>query len=229
MKDATMPPRHWNIVRRLRDVLARVGTPTWQSGLAPVRSRCRPGWNTAGRTPRRSTGWVPLVMGLALLAASPAAAAAPTLPTAIPNFHDPAVRAHYHAVEIGPLGGNPDFPMLLLMNTDGARPHGLLLGLDARNGKDTWSFAEDPVIFIAFVAAHADEAMVEAMYVDVGFVDEGKASGTFATVDPADSAILPELLKAVAPAAQPTRAWGEWPPSAPWTPRPEAWPDPGPW
>lgn len=200
MRDHRMPPSYANIVRLLRDVMARVGALTclWPHALVPIPVRCRPGWDTGRRRPSPSTVWLPLLVGCVLLAAVPAWAGAPALPAGVPNFSDPAVQAHYQPVVVGALRGNPNFPAVLLLNTNGDQPQALLLGFDARNGKDTWSSSEDPVIFIALIDVYADEATLQAVYVDVGFVDQGKASGTFAVVDPANVATLSELLKAVA-------------------------------
>ncbi len=52
----------------------------------------------------------------------------------------------------------------------------------------------DPIILIV---VFADATTVQGVYVDIGFADRGKASGTYAAVDPADGPALPELLKAV--------------------------------
>jgi hypothetical protein len=120
------------------------------------------------------------------------------LPADIPNLSDPAVQAHYQPVAVGALRGNPDFPAILLVNTNGDQPPALLLGLDARNGKDTWSLLEDPVILIAVFAVSAGEASLQVVYMDIGFADQGKASGTLIAVDLADDAMFRELLKAVA-------------------------------
>jgi hypothetical protein len=91
------------------------------------------------------------------------------------------------------LRGNPDFPAVLLADTTGDDPRLLLLGIDARNGKDTWSLTTDPIILIV---VFADTTTVPGVYVDIGFADRGKASGTYAAVDEASVSALPELLNA---------------------------------
>ncbi|HTX54618.1 MAG TPA: hypothetical protein VMD08_14510 [Candidatus Baltobacteraceae bacterium] len=200
MKHHRMSSRSSNILNLLHDLMARVGALTFLRlpARVPIPVRGRPGWDTGRRRPSPLTVWLPLLAGIAFLAASPAMAASSTLQATIPNFADPGVQAHYQAVEVGALSGNPDFPAVLLVNTTGDQPQVLLLGLDARNGKDTWSLTEDPIILIM---VFTDGATLQVMYVDVGFADQGKASGTFAAVDPANGATLPELLKAVAPGA----------------------------
>lgn len=198
-----MPPRYSSIVRLLRHVMKRVGALTCLQphALVPIPVRRQPGWDAGRRRPSPSSVWLPLLTGIVLLAASPATAASPTLPAANTNFYDLAVQAHYRPMEVGTLRGNSDFPVALLVNTAGDQTKAVLLGFDVRNEKDTWSFSQAPVIFIAFIAVYADEATFVAVYVDVGFADQGKASGRFAVVDPVDDATLRELLKAAAPGA----------------------------
>jgi hypothetical protein len=111
---------------------------------------------------------------------------------------DPEVRAHFREVGMGNLRGNPDFPVVLLLNTAGDRPQALLFGVDARNGKDTWSLTTDPIILIV---VFSDPTTIQGVYVDTGFVDLGKASGTYAAMDKGDPAALPELIKALTEAA----------------------------
>jgi len=205
MKSQRISHRVLNIVGFVRAVIARVSLLTPPRSLtsvpAPVRRRFGP---TRWLASSRRTGWLPLLAGFVLWAAVPAGAGAPALPAGVPDIYNPAVRAHYQAVEMGAVGGNPDFPMIALTNTDGDRPQALLLGFDARNGKDTWTLSEDRIIFVIFIAVSADGVMHQTMYVDVGFADQGKASGTLTAVDPPDAATLLELLKAVAPGPERT-------------------------
>ena len=118
----------------------------------------------------------------------------PALPAGVPDIYDPEVRAHFQPVRVANLRGNPDFPVVLAVNTAGEQPRALLLGLDARNGKSTWSLTTDPVILIAVLS---DKTTIQGLYVDIGFADVGKASGSYAEVDNANSAGLPDLLDAV--------------------------------
>ena len=140
-----------------------------------------------------------LVVGFFLLAAIPAWAGEPTLPADVPNIYDPEVRAQFQPVGVANLLGNPDLPVVLLLNIAGEQPQALLIGLDARNGKETWSLATDPIILIV---VFADGTMIQGLYVDTGFADLGKASGIYAAVDVGEisSPVLPDLLKAVAEA-----------------------------
>jgi hypothetical protein len=131
---------------------------------------------------------------LLALAVLPAWAGAPALPAGVPNLFDPAVRAHFQPVGVLNLQDNPDFPVALYVNTTGDEPQLLLLGVDARNGKDTWSLTMDPIILIVVVA---DGTTVRHVYVDIGFADGGKASGIYAVVEPANASALPDLLQAV--------------------------------
>jgi len=134
------------------------------------------------------------LVGFVLVAAVPAWAGAPALPASVPNLLDPAVRANFQRVWVANLQGNPDFPVVALVNTTGEEPRVLLLGLDARNGTDTFSLTTDPIILV-MVAARA--ITIQDAHVDIGFVNRGLASGTYAAVDPANASALLELLEAV--------------------------------
>jgi hypothetical protein len=141
-------------------------------------------------------GALTLLVGILVLAQFPAWAGQPTLPADAPNIFDPDVRAHFQPVGVANLRGNPDFPVLLFLNTEEEQPRILLLALDARNGKDTWSLTSDPIILIV---VFSDEMSIRGLYVDTGFADQGEASGTYAAVDEQNSPALPDLLKAVTP------------------------------
>ena len=192
MKNQRIWRRVLRIVRSVRAVIARA-TPPRGLALVPVSIRRRSGPSRWLASIRRG-GWLPLLVGVVLLAAVPAWAGAPTLPAGVPNIYDPAVRAHFQPVAVTNLQKNPDLPVLLLVNDTEESPPAILLGVDARNGKDTWSLSTDPIILIV---VFADARTVQDVYVDIGFTDQGKASGTYAAVDPADGPALPELLKAV--------------------------------
>jgi hypothetical protein len=133
-------------------------------------------------------------VGFVLWAAIPAWAAQPALPAGVPNVYDPEVQAHFRPVAVVNLEHNPDFPAVLFVTTTGDKPPALLLGLDARNGKNTWSLTADPIILIV---VFSDETTIQALYVDTGFADLGKASGDYAAVDGRNAAALPDLLWAV--------------------------------
>jgi hypothetical protein len=93
-----------------------------------------------------------------LLIASPAGASPTVLPAGVPDIYDPAVLAHFQPVAVAHLRDDPDFPAVLLVNSGGDQPSALLLGFDARGGKDTWSLMEDPLILIV---VFADEATIQ--------------------------------------------------------------------
>jgi len=64
--------------------------------------------------------------------------------------------------------------------------------LDARNGKETWSLVEDPMILVT-VGKRGEED--PETYVDEGFVTQGVPSGTFVEVEGATLSDLPGLLE----------------------------------
>jgi len=173
--------------------MERVGALTClrPHALVPVPVRCRPEWDTGRRRPSPSIVWLPLLVGCVLWAAVPAWAGTPA---GVPDIYDPAIRAHFQPMAVANLQDNPDLPVILLVSTTEDQPQALLLGFDARNGKDTWPLTTDPIILIV---VFADTTTVPGVYVDIGFADRGKASGTYAAVDEANVSALPELLKAV--------------------------------
>ncbi len=95
--------------------------------MVPVSIRRRSGPSRWLASIRRD-GWLPLLVGVVLLAAVPAWAGAPTLPAGVPNIYDPAVRAHFQPVPVANLQENPDLPMLLLVNETEEPPQGFSLG-----------------------------------------------------------------------------------------------------
>ena len=167
--------------------------------LAPTH-RLRPVAVSAGRPDASRTSsarqicWVVVLMGVLLLAAIPAGAGQPALPDGVPNIFDTEVQAQFQPVGVTNLRGSPDFPAVLLKDTADVPPQAILVGLDARNEKETWSLTEDPIILIV---VFNDSTTIKALYVDAGFVDNGKASGSYTELDGADPATLPDLLKAV--------------------------------
>ena len=194
MKDQHVSQRVLNIVGFIQAAIVRVSLLAPQRSLmpAPVPVQRRSG-STQWLASSRRTGWLPLLVGLVLVAAVPAGAGAPALPAGVPDIYDPVVRTHFQGVPVANLQGNPDFPVVALVNTTGEEPRALLLGLDARNGTDTFSLITDPIILILVLA---DPATVQDVYVDIGFAERGRASGTYAAVDPVNASALLELLKA---------------------------------
>lgn len=198
MKDRRKPRSFRISVEFFQDLVKLVGKFTLlpQSiALVPVPGRRQSAPGTTRRTPPARTSIWPLLLGFILVAAMPAWAAQPSLPAGVPNIYDPEVQAHFQPVEVGNLRDNPDFPVVLLVNTTGEQPQALLLGLDARNERDTWSLTTDPIILIM---VFSDETTIQGSYVDAGFVDVGAASGNYAAVDAESLPALPDLLKEVA-------------------------------
>lgn len=197
MKDRRTPQVFSTIVGFFQDIIAPAKEFTLPLRLAPAPIPVR-GWsasNTKGPTRLgRPAGWLPLLVVFVLLAAGAARADGPTVPAGVPDIYDPEVRAHFQPAGVATLRDNPDFPVVLLVNTTGEQPQALLLGLDARNGKDTWSLTTDPIILIV---VFSDEITIQGLYVDTGFVDLGEASGNYAAVDEKSLPALPDLLRAV--------------------------------
>jgi hypothetical protein len=113
------------------------------------------------------------------------------LPPAIPDFTDTETLRHFTPVAQGRLWGNPDFPVLLVRGVEPAHPAFILIVLDARNGKETWSLVEDPMILVT--VGKRDEA--PETYVDEGFVTRGTPSGAFVEVEGATLNDLSGLLE----------------------------------
>lgn len=126
------------------------------------------------------------------LPAAGAGEAAQGLPPGVPDFTDAETLAHFTPVAQGLLWDNPDFPVLLVRGLEATDPLFVLIVLDARNGKDTWSLAEDPMILVIF-GKEGDEGPVS--YVDEGFITQGRASGAFVGVAGATLGDLAALLE----------------------------------
>lgn len=184
-----------NIADFVQACVARVSllTPQRSHEPAPLHLRRRSG-STRWLALRRRTGWLFLLVGFVLVAAVPAWAGTTALPAGVPNLLDPAVRTHFQPMAVANLQGNPDFPVVALVNTTGEEPRVLLLALDARNGTDTFSMTADPIILILVVARGIT---IQDAYVNIGFVNRGLASGTYAAVDAGNASALLELLEAV--------------------------------
>ncbi len=192
------------IIEFFHHVIALVGIMTFPRRLASVTIRLADGPISRGGRRRSQgllTGWLPVLMASVLLTAMPARAGQATLPVGVPNLYDPAVQAHYQPVGLGVLGDNPDFPVVYLVNRAGEQPEALLLGLDARNGKATWSLTSDPIILILVFSG---ETRIQGLYVDLGVAAQGKASGAYAAVDEMNFPALLDLLKAVTEAGRRT-------------------------
>ena len=91
---------------------------------------------------------VALLVGLLFFTPAPVGASPAALPAGVPNIYDPEVQTQFQPVRVANLRDNPEFPVVLLVNTTGQQPEAILVGLDARNGKDTWSLTGDPIILM---------------------------------------------------------------------------------
>lgn len=143
-----------------------------------------------------------LTLLLAAVAAFPAAAAGEppsvgeeatprALPHAVPDFTDAETLSRFTPVAQGRLWGDPDFPVLLIRGLAPPDPAFVLIVLDARNGKDTWSLIDDPMILVT--VGQPDGA--PATYVDEGFVTQGTPSGAYVAVEGATLSDLSGLLE----------------------------------
>jgi len=200
MKHHGTPHSACTVREFLRDPMALVRALLFPRRLAPVpvSARGRAGGIRWVPASRRIGRW-PLAVGVLLLAASATWAGPPVLPAGVPNIFDPAVQLHFVPVETWGLRGNPEFPMVLFVNTAGEQPRALLLGVDARNGTDTWSLTADPIILIGVFVEN--EMTLQRLYVDTGFLGGGTASGHYSALEQQNSAALLDLLKAVTAAA----------------------------
>jgi len=118
--------------------------------------------------------------------------AARPLPPVIPDFTDAETLARFTPVAQGRLWGNPDFPILLVRGIEATDPLFVLIVLDARNGKTTWSLVEDPMILVTVGKREEDNPET---YVDEGFVTQGTPSGAFVAVEGATLSDLTGLLE----------------------------------
>jgi hypothetical protein len=118
-----------------------------------------------------------------------------TLPDGVPDLHDPQVLAKYVPVQVGTIGGNPDLPMVMLVNRIERSPEALLVGLDARNGKNTWSMLSDPIVLVALFE---NPTTIRQLDVDPGFLSQGEPSGSFERVPDPRLETLPDLLRSIA-------------------------------
>ena len=121
-----------------------------------------------------------LAAGVLLTAATPVSVG-PLYPPGVPNLTDQDVQNSMLVLAISQLDGDPNFPVLVLAGTSEELPRYLLVVVDARNGKETWSLLEDrPVFFMVF----SEPNVLRAAYLDEGFATNGKPSGKFSGVGP---------------------------------------------
>ena len=169
-------------LRRLVELLSCFMAPRQ---LAPI--RVRKTGRQVGRAPF-------LVLAFILLATGSVwADGKHALPRDVPDLFNPEVRAQYEPIQVGNAQENPDLPLLMLVNIHGENPKALLVGLDARNGKSTWSLSTDPIVLIALFA---DPSTITELYLDAGFTRQGAPSGSYQSVPDPKVEMLPDLLRA---------------------------------
>ena len=113
------------------------------------------------------------------------------LPEGVPDLTSPLSQASWQHYVLGNVGGDPNFPLVLYLNRLGSAPPAVMMAIDARNGKTTWSLAVDPVIVIA---VFANPQTLTCLYYDQGFAEDGQPSGQYGKIDHPDLAFLPVLL-----------------------------------
>lgn len=118
-----------------------------------------------------------------LLAGAPAARADDTLVSEGPDVVRPIMQGQFMPRGITFLNGDRDFPVVFIKKVGQGFPQFVLLVVDARNGKDTWSLREDPVVFYLL---YSDTTNVRQVFLDEGFADQGQASGKFITGGPGE-------------------------------------------
>jgi hypothetical protein len=133
-----------------------------------------------------------LAMGFPLVALAQGA-----LPDGVPNVLDPDIRQSYQPYQVGNLEGNPDFPVVSFMARAGQSPAAVLVAVDARNGRESWSLASDPIILIA---VFSDARAVSSVYLDSGFARQGAPTGVYTKLTEGNADTLPRLLRTIAAA-----------------------------
>jgi len=145
-------------------------------------------------------------LALALSLACPGRAAAGTgWPDGVPDLLAPGTASAWEAMHVGDVEGNPDLPVLLFVHRQGEEPRALLVGLDARNGRETYTLGSDPVIFVA-VLADPDPTTVTVVYYDTGFAAAERPSGQFQEVGQPALDDLPPFVRAIVPTEGPLPA-----------------------
>lgn len=144
-----------------------------------------------------------LFAAAALLAVTVPVSAEREYPPGVPNLTDPDIQTEFVTLAVWQLNGDPDFPVLVLAGTNEGLPQLLLVIVDARNGKETWSLREDsPVFFMLF----SDPTTVLQAYLDEGFTANGKPSGSFDVAGPeAAEELMAELRESHRRSRKPER------------------------
>lgn len=122
-----------------------------------------------------------MLLAAMLLTATARFSAAAVYPPGVPNFNDPGVQTEFVRVAVSRFEEDPDFPVLVLARLTEEPPQFLLVILDARNGKETWSLREDQAVFYMLLS---DPGTILQAYLDDGFALGGKPSGRFTAAGP---------------------------------------------
>lgn len=85
-------------------------------------------------------------------------------------------QGHFVPLRSANWNADPDFPVVFLGNLAEEFPQYVLMVVDARNGKETWSLGEDPVILYFLFS---DDRTIRQVLLDRGFVERGHPSGQF--------------------------------------------------
>jgi len=164
--------------------------------MSRVRIGRFPRGRTPGGGPGQRLGLVILVLGIGLSWGLLAWGGQSPLPPGVPDIFDRSTRSRFEPVAVVNLRGNPDLPVVVVRNKkEDGQPQVLLLGLDARNGRRTWSLATDPIVLIV---VFANPTTILSIHTDSGFLEGGQASGAYVTMEHPDSLVLPDVLRAVA-------------------------------
>jgi len=132
---------------------------------------------------------------LVLISGSAWAAELAAFPSGVPDLSNPDIRAKYRPVQVGNVGGNPDLPLVILVSDAKDTPRAVLVGLDARNGKNTWSLLADPIVLIVLFE---NPTTITELLVDPGFLRQGTPSGSFERVPHPGLDALPDVLRTMA-------------------------------
>jgi hypothetical protein len=136
-----------------------------------------------------------LALGLSLAVSGLARAQSQaSLPEGVPDLLNPQSQTEWQSYQVGNLEGDPDFPLVMFLNKAGSAPAAVMVAIDARNGKSSWSLGADPAILIALFA---DPRTLTGLYYDEGFTEAGHSSGQYAKIPDPDPEALPSLLKSV--------------------------------
>ncbi len=122
-----------------------------------------------------------LLVAAGVLSAAAGASAEATFPAGVPDLRDPDIRSRFMLLNLSRFDDDPDFPVLMLAGVGAGSPALLVVIVDARNGKETWSLREDAAVFYLILA---DPTTVERAFLDEGFAASGNASGRFTAAGP---------------------------------------------